>query len=110
MKRQSYGRLALMLATTLLIVVGTSRSSRLICTGIEEFLTASTATALLLPVLDSSVVLYRAILASFLFLGAIVFPDSPALEFNGEPPAERFLLNAPDLPFRFQRPPPHLSA
>jgi hypothetical protein len=106
MKKHGYRRVFLTLAMSFIILCGTQQCSGIIFTGLEKALVFLIFAALTLFIINRTSALYEAILATAFGLVAQTLVRIPLdlcrwLLWNANPVAEE-----PQLPSRFQRPPP----
>jgi phosphoglycerol transferase MdoB-like AlkP superfamily enzyme len=110
MKRQDNRQILGMLATSVLILCVLHPYPGYICMGLESLICLLLFSVLILFIAKQAAALYNLVLASALCFAGFVFVDTARRQLIEDVSADTFSIGDPILPFRFQLPPPALSA
>lgn len=110
MRRQDNRQVLVMLATSVLILCLLHPYPGYICMGLESLICLLLFSVLILFIAKQTAALYDLVLASALCFAGYVFVDTASRWFMDDVSPDTFSIGDPVLPFRFQLPPPSLSA
>lgn len=110
MERQDNRQVLVMLATSVLVLCVLHPYPGYICMGLESLICLLLFSVLILFIAKQTAALYDRLLASALCFAGYVFVNTASRRLVEDVSADTFSIRDPVLPFRFQLPPPALSA
>jgi hypothetical protein len=110
MSRQDNRQVLVTLATSALIFCVLHPYPGYICMGLESLIWLLLFTVLILFIAGKTSALYDVVLANAVCFAGFVFVQAVSRWLTDDVSADTFSIGDPRLPFRFQLPPPALSA
>lgn len=110
MRRRDDRQVFVMLATSVVVLCVLHPYPGYLCMGLESLLCLLLFSALLIFIAKQTATIYDRVLAVALCFAGFVFVDTASQQLMDDVSADTFSIGDPVLPFRFQLPPPALSA